>query len=179
MHVSKAADVKNRPGISWWFISFTALLALEGIAVSILNQRDLRPASGSILFLVFVIGAVALYRRIREQEQLKAAVREEEDKLRLVLDSTAEGIYGVDLNGSFTFCNRAALKLLGYKAIEDLMGQKCMITSTTCDPTAGPIPHASALSWRSSVTEKHFTPLMRCTGGAMAQLFLLSAGHIP
>ncbi|HEY4676732.1 MAG TPA: PAS domain S-box protein, partial [Candidatus Angelobacter sp.] len=122
--MSKAADVKNRPGISWWFISFTALLALEGIAVSILNQRDLRPASGSILFLVFVIGAVALYRRIREQEQLKAAVREEEDKLRLVLDSTAEGIYGVDLNGSFTFCNRAALKLLGYKAIEDLMGQK-------------------------------------------------------
>ncbi|HEY6972112.1 MAG TPA: PAS domain S-box protein, partial [Candidatus Angelobacter sp.] len=61
---------------------------------------------------------------INEQKQSEAALREQEDKLRLVLESAAEGIYGVDREGRCTFCNAAALSILGYKAAQDLMGRK-------------------------------------------------------
>jgi two-component system, NtrC family, sensor kinase len=51
------------------------------------------------------------------------ALREREAQLQLLLDSTAEAIYGTDLNGDCTFSNRACLKLLGYKHPNDLLGQ--------------------------------------------------------
>lgn len=35
-----------------------------------------------------------------------------EEQIRLLLNSTAEGIYGIDINGNCTFCNKAALKML-------------------------------------------------------------------
>jgi len=40
-----------------------------------------------------------------------------------LLDSTAEGIYGVDREACCTFCNRAALKMLGYEAEADVLGK--------------------------------------------------------
>ena len=36
------------------------------------------------------------------------------DKLTLLLDSTGEGIYGIDLEGRCTFINRAGAEMLGY-----------------------------------------------------------------
>lgn len=46
-----------------------------------------------------------------------------EEQIRLLLNSTAEGIYGIDQNGSCTFCNRAALNLLGYDDISLVIGK--------------------------------------------------------
>ena len=57
-------------------------------------------------------------RRVAEE-----ALRENEDKLRLLLDSTAEAIYGIDLEGRCTFCNRACLRALGYQRADDLLGK--------------------------------------------------------
>lgn len=45
------------------------------------------------------------------------------DDLRLLLDSTVEGIIGVDLEGRFNFCNRSALQMLGYDSSTQLMGR--------------------------------------------------------
>lgn len=39
-------------------------------------------------------------------------------RTNLLLDSTAEGIYVIDLEGFCTFCNRSAAKMLGYEADE-------------------------------------------------------------
>jgi PAS domain S-box-containing protein len=39
-------------------------------------------------------------------------LRESEERVRLLLESTGEGICGLDLSGRVTFCNPAALKLL-------------------------------------------------------------------
>src|SRR4029077_7623751 len=44
------------------------------------------------------------------------------EQFKLLLDSTAEGIYGVDLEGNCIFCNPACAHLLGYKRPEDLLG---------------------------------------------------------
>ncbi|BBP00462.1 putative bifunctional diguanylate cyclase/phosphodiesterase [Sulfuriferula nivalis] len=47
----------------------------------------------------------------------------EESRLRLVLDSAGEAIYGVDLDGLCIFANPSCLRLLGYERQEDLAGK--------------------------------------------------------
>jgi PAS domain S-box-containing protein len=44
-------------------------------------------------------------------------------ELRLVLDSTGEAIYRIDMVGNCTFCNAACLRLLGYKDPVELIGK--------------------------------------------------------
>ncbi|CAH0346735.1 EAL domain-containing protein [Bacillus sp. CECT 9360] len=41
----------------------------------------------------------------------------------LILNSAGDGIFGVDLTGNFTFCNPAAVNMLGYKDKEELIGE--------------------------------------------------------
>ncbi len=48
---------------------------------------------------------------------------ESERTIRLLLDSTAEGIYGVDHEGCCTFCNAACVRLLGFESADQLVGQ--------------------------------------------------------
>ncbi|HMK60702.1 MAG TPA: cache domain-containing protein [Dissulfurispiraceae bacterium] len=62
-------------------------------------------------------------RDITERKQAAAALRESKEKISLVLDSTFEGIYGVDLNGNCTFCNPSGIKMLGYNYENDLIGK--------------------------------------------------------
>jgi PAS domain S-box-containing protein len=68
-------------------------------------------------------GAVVAMRDITEQKWAEKALRESEDRLRLLLDSTAEAIYGVDFQGCCSFCNRASLRLLGYERPDELLGR--------------------------------------------------------
>jgi PAS domain S-box-containing protein len=60
---------------------------------------------------------------ITERKQVEQAQRESEEKLRLLLDSTAEAIYGIDLEGHCTFCNPACVRILGYEGVDDLLGK--------------------------------------------------------
>jgi len=63
--------------------------------------------------------------QLREERLLADdARREQEAQVRLLMDTTEEGIYGVDLEGNCTFINRAGLEMLGYEAPEDLIGQE-------------------------------------------------------
>jgi len=65
---------------------------------------------------------------------------ESEEKYLLLLNSTAEGIYGLDLEGNCTFCNPACLRLLGYQALEDLLGKNmhALVHHTRTDGTPFP-----------------------------------------
>lgn len=54
-----------------------------------------------------------------KQELLKKS----EQQIRLLLNSTAEGIYGLNINGICTFINQSALKILGYTEPEELIGK--------------------------------------------------------
>jgi PAS domain S-box-containing protein len=70
-----------------------------------------------------VVGASVIARDITERQRAAAALRESEDKLRLILDSAAEGIYGIDREGRCTFCNQACLRILGYESDGALLGR--------------------------------------------------------
>jgi PAS domain S-box-containing protein len=76
-----------------------------------------------------------------DRRAAQQALRESEDKLRLLLDSTAEAIYGIDLEGRCTFCNSACLRALGYQRVEDLLGMNMheLIHHTRADGSLFPV----------------------------------------
>jgi PAS domain S-box-containing protein len=77
---------------------------------------------------------------ITERKRAEEALRESENKLRLILDSTAEGIYGIDLENRCTFCNAACLRALGYVHADELLGKNMhrLIHHTRTDGTLFP-----------------------------------------
>lgn len=58
---------------------------------------------------------------VTEQQR---ALHDQSAYIELLLDSTAEAIYGVDTQGICTFVNPACLQLLGYEHESDLVGQQ-------------------------------------------------------
>nr|WP_262486884.1 transporter substrate-binding domain-containing protein [Geofilum rubicundum] len=56
-------------------------------------------------------------------ERQKNHLLQSEQQVRLLLNSTAEGIYGIDLKGNCTFINQSALKLLGFISPDEVLGQ--------------------------------------------------------
>ena len=53
-----------------------------------------------------------------------ASLIDSEEQIRLLLNSTAEAIYGLDLEGRCTFCNDAFLRVMGFAGKDELLGQK-------------------------------------------------------
>ncbi len=62
-------------------------------------------------------------RDLAERRRSEDSIRASEERVRLLLESTGEGIYGIDLEGRCTFCNPASVRLLGYDSSDDLLGQ--------------------------------------------------------
>ena len=61
--------------------------------------------------------------RTEEIRNTNRALKENKDRLQLILNSAAEGIYGIDLNGICTFVNKNALNILGYETQDELLGE--------------------------------------------------------
>ena len=59
----------------------------------------------------------------RLAEDLTIDLKESQEQSRLLLNSVAEAIYGIDTNGDCTFCNNACVSLLGYKRHDELLGR--------------------------------------------------------
>jgi PAS domain S-box-containing protein len=89
---------------------------------------------------------------ITARRQAEQAQRESEDKLRLILDSTAEAIYGSDREGRCTFCNPACLRILGYERADELLGKNMhhLIHRTRADGT--PFPDEECQIFRTTRT---------------------------
>jgi PAS domain S-box-containing protein len=101
----------------------------------IARGEPLRDASGQIT------GLRGTVQDITDRKRGEEALYESEDKLRLILDSTAEAIYGADLEGRCTFCNPACLRALGYPRADDLLGKEMhnLVHHTRGDGTSFPI----------------------------------------
>lgn len=73
------------------------------------------------------------------------ALEESETRVRLLLDSTAEAIVGIDLQGKCTFANRSSASLLGYADQKAFLGwnMHTMIHHTRADGEPYPIEECS------------------------------------
>jgi PAS domain S-box-containing protein len=112
-----AMEARLTPENPTYQISFRTLLP-DGTATWLEDTgRACFDAHGK---MVRVIGMVA---DITERKRAEVALRESEDKLRLLLDSTAEAIYGIDLEHRCTFCNPACLRTLGYERMDEVLGK--------------------------------------------------------
>jgi PAS domain S-box-containing protein len=108
---------------------------------AIARGEPLRDADGQI------IGLRGTVQDITARKQAEQAQRESEDKLRLILDSTAEAIYGIDLECRCTFCNPACLRALGYEHADELLGKNMhhLIHQTRADGTPFPVEECRIL----------------------------------
>lgn len=67
---------------------------------------------------------VAVYDDVTAKKQAEQAQQESHQKLFSLLNSMAEGAYGADAKGEFTFVNQSFLRILGYNSAEELMGRQ-------------------------------------------------------
>lgn len=65
----------------------------------------------------------SIKERTEELHKTNVALTENKNQLQLILDSTVEGIYGIDLDGKCIFCNISCIKMLGYNSQEELLGK--------------------------------------------------------
>ncbi|NOR50245.1 MAG: PAS domain S-box protein [Desulfuromonadales bacterium] len=87
--------------------------------------------SFSMVDLLFV-----LFRYRRTERGMKESMAQ----TKLLLNSAAEGIYGLDLDGNCTFCNPACLRLLGFERESELLNVNLhqLIHHTHADGTPYP-----------------------------------------
>ncbi len=64
----------------------------------------------------------------------------ETEELATILDSTAEAIYGLDMQGNCMFCDSACLRFLGYKDPVELIGKKMHTMMHHSRPDGTPYP---------------------------------------
>jgi len=79
-----------------------------------------------ISLLLFSLSLLLYSTRQRAQqiaEQLTSELKESEERFKIILNSTAEAIYGLDMNGNCIFSNAACIQLLGYENSEQLLGK--------------------------------------------------------
>jgi len=65
---------------------------------------------------------VALNEDVTEHRLAEAERSRITEQMQLLLDSTGQGVYGVDLEGKCTFVNRAACEMIGYRP-EEVVGR--------------------------------------------------------
>lgn len=66
---------------------------------------------------------VAVRTDITARKNAEFVLSEKEGSLQTLLDSVAEGIYGVDVGGYCTFVNRSFLRILGFEREEQVLGK--------------------------------------------------------
>jgi len=93
------------------------------VLLRIYPQDNQQLAIVQFLMLILSLTGLVLGAVISERDRSEHRLAEEEERIRLLLESTAEAIYGVDLAGACTFCNPALLRLLGYKSRDEVLGK--------------------------------------------------------
>jgi PAS domain S-box-containing protein len=125
-----------------------AILALDTGLIVALRIYPRSPSELSLLqFLMLILSLAGLVfgALISERDAGEQRLSEEEGRMRLLLESTGEAIYGVDNNGECTFCNLAMLRMLRYESRKPLLGRNMhdVMHHTKRDGTPYPLAECS------------------------------------
>jgi PAS domain S-box-containing protein len=120
-----------------------------------MTQRLLLLLNGVLAIALAAFGSGFVLRVQRRQAATEDEVLRRQESLQLLLDSAAEGLFGVDVDGRCTFVNRAALQMLGYQREEELLGRTLLaeiaaVEQDETGPGPGPdsIQHSDADLYR-------------------------------
>ncbi|MGR3303336.1 MAG: PAS domain S-box protein, partial [Candidatus Scalindua sp.] len=131
------ASVADKEGLHGAF-GFPIIIGSEVLGTLCFFSREIRKPDNNLLDMMTAIGRqIGLFiKRKRSEEELL----ESEKKSLLLLNSTGEAIYGLDLEGNCTFCNPSCLCLLGYEHESQLLGRNmhALIHHTRKDGTPYP-----------------------------------------
>ncbi|MHB8974331.1 MAG: PAS domain S-box protein [Pirellulaceae bacterium] len=105
------------PGTDWFVV---AKVDREEVYLPVLNQGLTTAAITVLILAVAAMWMNALQRRRKNQRLREQLAMEAE--YRLILDSTDEGILGLDAEGRHVFVNPAACHMLGYRP-EEMIGK--------------------------------------------------------
>jgi two-component system, cell cycle sensor histidine kinase and response regulator CckA len=112
----------------------------EALALAKAEQPDLVIADINSA-TVDVLGKMACKIALGiERHRATVALREREEHIRLLLDSTGEAIYGIDLHGKCTFANPACARLLGFAEANQLLGKNMHHLVHRTKPDGTPYP---------------------------------------
>ncbi|TXT25471.1 MAG: PAS/PAC sensor hybrid histidine kinase [Rhodocyclaceae bacterium] len=113
-----------------------------------------------------ITGAVNVFREITERKKIEAELEQHrrhleglvqqrtselmqtEARSSHILQSSADGLYGIDCDGVITFINPAACAILGYTA-EQLIGRKAHVLLHHSRPDGSPYPAAECPSYNA------------------------------
>ena len=105
-----------------WEYEYRVVLPNQGVRWRYGNARPENLVDGSVLWHGFINDITA---QKNQELQLSLAIEAStyaEARIKLLLQTTDQGIYGTDKAGCFTYINRAGLDILGYE-IEELIGK--------------------------------------------------------
>src|SRR5262249_4214249 len=67
------------------------------------------------------VGAVCTARDLSELRKVEAVARERQSLLKNIMESAREGIYALDKDGRYKWCNQAMLDMTGY-SLDQIIG---------------------------------------------------------
>jgi len=136
MHYTAMQGLQIQPGSmclsTGWSIEPNALALLVAtislfwfggsLLASLFDQRMARQNAEALATLEQAHGELQ-QRAERQAQEMTQSLRESHEVLQRVLDSVAEGIYGVDMEGRCTFINASGLAMLGYAEAGEVVGK--------------------------------------------------------
>jgi PAS domain S-box-containing protein len=101
------------------------MLLDTGLALTMRFAPSQLESLAFVQFLMLILSLTGLLvgSMIEERKEAEHRLGEEEERVRLILESTAEGLFGVDPNGICTFMNPAALRALGFAHPQQVLGR--------------------------------------------------------
>jgi len=76
-----------------------------------------------LLMLILALTVLLVGAVVEERRETEHRLAEEEERIRLILDSTDEGIFDLDSRGACTLMNAAALRTLGFSSADEVLGR--------------------------------------------------------
>ncbi|MDK1024026.1 MAG: PAS domain S-box protein [Gammaproteobacteria bacterium] len=128
---NRTTGLRNRVGNDFHAVYKQIFLNIDKIVSGLEKhtqaKRDQRTllAVGIAIFISLFSGMTFLLLRYYERERSSntAALLEHSERIALLLDSTGEAIYGIDLKGDCTFANSACMNLLAYTEESQFLGK--------------------------------------------------------
>jgi PAS domain S-box-containing protein len=134
---------------TWVYLAVFMGLTYKGWSPAEFNVISVVNILSVLLYLTLLLAyvemsrqetAVAVLEKNIELEDANRSLSESREQLRLILDSTAEAIFGVDMHLRCTFCNTSAVEMLGLKSADELLGRDMHAMIHYKDKNGKPLP---------------------------------------